>query len=147
MIQAIDFYHLAYNYKTMSSRTPIYSLTLIIAGSPLGWFGVHHFYVGNEKRAALYFIFCWTLVPLILSLIDAMVLIKRGREQFIEKHGTDDDLEQYYEMKLRQQRGYVPRTSEEENKESDKKEDENDEVASDMLRDDIDYSNYYGEWK
>ena len=42
----------------------------------LGGAGAHHFYLGNSVRGALYLCFCWTGIPLVLSLIDAVGMKK-----------------------------------------------------------------------
>lgn len=76
--------------------TPNYYVTIILAASPAGWIGVHHFYVGNTRRGIFYFLFVLTLLPTIFAIIDSLILIYRGRESFIRKHGTDKDLEEYH---------------------------------------------------
>lgn len=81
--------------------SPNYFLTIILAASPFGWIGVHHYYVGNKYKAVFYFVFLLTFIPPLLSLIDAFILIYRGQESFIQKHGTDEDLESYHLRELR----------------------------------------------
>ncbi|NLO41326.1 MAG: TM2 domain-containing protein [Ruminiclostridium sp.] len=44
----------------------------IILAVFLGNFGVHHFYAGKKKKGILYLIFCWTLIPEILTLFDVI---------------------------------------------------------------------------
>jgi TM2 domain-containing membrane protein YozV len=36
-----------------------------------GWLGGHLFYLGDRRRGLRYLLFCWTLIPLLLSLRDA----------------------------------------------------------------------------
>lgn len=36
----------------------------------LGFLGVHHFYYNHKVRGILYLVFCWTFIPLVLSVID-----------------------------------------------------------------------------
>ena len=38
----------------------------------LGGMGLHKFYIGDSSKGILYLIFCWTFVPAILALIDAI---------------------------------------------------------------------------
>lgn len=38
-----------------------------------GSFGVHRFYMGHTKLGLLYATFCWTFIPAIISLIDAVM--------------------------------------------------------------------------
>lgn len=40
----------------------------------LGWMGAHEFYLRNYFCGSLYLIFCWTLIPLLLSIIDFIAL-------------------------------------------------------------------------
>jgi len=82
-------------------KTPNFYLTIIIAASPLGWFGGHHFYVGNRTRGVVYLVFSLTLIPAFLAVIESFILMHRGRESFIEKHGTEEDLDEYHLEQLR----------------------------------------------
>lgn len=54
----------------------------------LGWWsGAHKFYTGHIALGILYFIFSWTLVPLLASLIEAILyLCCKDDEQFTEKY-------------------------------------------------------------
>lgn len=45
-------------------------LYVILAVSPLGWFGAHKFYAGKYFQGAMYLIFSPTCVPAVLSVID-----------------------------------------------------------------------------
>lgn len=47
----------------------------------LGGFGIHKFYAGKTGMGILYILFCWTGIPLILSLIDLVIgLLKKSDE-------------------------------------------------------------------
>ena len=46
----------------------------ILAGL-VGSFGIHKFYAGRIGKGLLYLIFCWTYIPLILSIIDLIKAI------------------------------------------------------------------------
>lgn len=46
--------------------------TAVILALLLGGLGVHHFYMGRSLRGLLYLLFCWTLIPAILSLLEAV---------------------------------------------------------------------------
>jgi TM2 domain-containing protein len=37
-----------------------------------GMFGLHHFYLGNHRKGIWSCIFCWTLVPFVLGLVDSV---------------------------------------------------------------------------
>lgn len=80
----------------MSDETPSYYITIILAPSPLGWFGAHKYYVGKKKVAALYALFFWTMIPPVLSVIDTTLLIYRGEEYFLEEYGTKKDMQKYH---------------------------------------------------
>ncbi len=47
-----------------------------------GWMGLHHFYLGNRWRGIIYFTLGWTLMPLIASIIDGLILLTLTPEQF-----------------------------------------------------------------
>lgn len=40
----------------------------------LGGFGAHHFYMGRTGRGVLYLAFCWTLVPTLVALVEALFM-------------------------------------------------------------------------
>lgn len=41
----------------------------------LGGAGVHKFYAGKWIQGLLYLAFCWTFIPVILSLVDVIIAI------------------------------------------------------------------------
>lgn len=62
------------------SRTTAALLALFV-----GWFGFHHFYLGNRRRGIYYLAFCWTMVPLILAWVDTIRLALADEREFQEK--------------------------------------------------------------
>lgn len=46
--------------------------TAVVLALLLGGLGVHHFYMGRSLRGLLYLLFCWTLIPALLSLLEAI---------------------------------------------------------------------------
>ena len=48
----------------------------------LGWMGAHEFYLRNYFSGSLYLIFCWTLIPLLLSIIDFIILFLTPKSVF-----------------------------------------------------------------
>ena len=52
----------------------------------LGGFGIHRFYLGQTGLGFLYLIFCWTLVPGFIALIDFFVLLFMSEESFNQKY-------------------------------------------------------------
>ncbi|HET9110026.1 MAG TPA: TM2 domain-containing protein [Ktedonobacterales bacterium] len=55
-------------------RSPAVALALCLT---LGAFGAHEFYLGHTTRGALRMLFCWTLVPLLLALVEAPRITRR----------------------------------------------------------------------
>jgi TM2 domain-containing membrane protein YozV len=51
----------------------------------LGWCGAHRFYLKQPGFGALYLLFSWTLIPLIASWIDLVVLCIQDDEDFAEE--------------------------------------------------------------
>ena len=47
------------------------AMTLCFFG---GWFGLHEFYLRNYLSGTLYLLFCWSFIPLILSVIDFFLM-------------------------------------------------------------------------
>jgi TM2 domain-containing membrane protein YozV len=52
----------------------------------LGGFGIHKFYLGQVKTGMTYLLFCWTGIPLILSIFDFFVLLFTGNKKFHKKY-------------------------------------------------------------
>lgn len=48
----------------------------------LGGIGFHHFYMGHSGRGLLYLLFCWTFIPALISLIEAVLLLLQSNESF-----------------------------------------------------------------
>lgn len=86
------------------SDSPSYWVTLLLISPPLGWLGAHHFYLGRKKRAAMYVLLFVTGIPVLLATVDTLILLKKGREGFIEEHGTEEDMDEYYIRKLLERR-------------------------------------------
>jgi hypothetical protein len=55
------------NYGPRQSKGVAVVLALLVGG-----IGVHHFYMGRSMRGLLYLLFCWTFIPAILSLLEAV---------------------------------------------------------------------------
>jgi TM2 domain-containing membrane protein YozV len=47
-----------------------------------GMLGLHHFYIGQNRKGALCVLFFWTFIPLILSLIDGVKFALADEEEF-----------------------------------------------------------------
>jgi TM2 domain-containing membrane protein YozV len=54
----------------------------------LGGLGIHKFYLGRGGMGVLYLLFCWTLIPVVLGLIDGIVLLAMDPRNFQFKYAT-----------------------------------------------------------
>lgn len=61
----------------MKSKT-----TAAILAIFLGGIGVHRFYLNQSGLGILYLLFCWTFIPLIVSLIDFIWLLTMDENRF-----------------------------------------------------------------
>ncbi|GAB6120424.1 TM2 domain-containing protein [Dysgonomonas termitidis] len=52
----------------------------------LGGFGIHKFYLEKEFQGLAYLLFCWTLVPFVLGIIDGIMLGLMYEDTFYEKY-------------------------------------------------------------
>jgi len=55
----------------------------------LGIFGIHRFYLRQYGIGLLYLLFFWTLIPLIIAIIDIVVFQMMSQEKFDSKYNTD----------------------------------------------------------
>ena len=53
----------------------------------LGGIGIHKFYLGKIGQGILYLLFCWTFIPLAISLIEGIVYLTMSDEDFAAKYG------------------------------------------------------------
>lgn len=52
----------------------------------LGWIGVHKFYLDRAGQGIVYIIFSWTLIPLIVSIIEGIIYLTMTEEAFNLKY-------------------------------------------------------------
>ena len=55
----------------------------------LGWFGVHRFYLGQTGRGILYLLFSFTVIPLIIALVDGIIFLTQSEEDFNKKYNPE----------------------------------------------------------
>lgn len=67
----------------MKSKT-----TAAILAIFLGGIGVHRFYLNQTGLGLLYLLFCWTFIPLIVSLVDFIWLLTMDENRFNLKFNT-----------------------------------------------------------
>jgi TM2 domain-containing membrane protein YozV len=56
--------------------------TYLILSLFWGWLGLHKFYAGKKFAGFLYFIFCWTLIPLFISLFEFFIAIFKRKDYY-----------------------------------------------------------------
>lgn len=81
--QASPFAHLAAVAPNGKSK-----LAAVLFAFFLGSFGFHKFYLGRIGAGVLYLLFCWTFIPSVLGIIDAILLLIMSDEDFVRKYGT-----------------------------------------------------------
>ncbi len=69
--------------KSIKSRT-----TAILLALFLGGLGAHKFYLGQTGWGVAYLIFCWTLIPALVSLIEGILYITMSDEEFNTKYNN-----------------------------------------------------------
>lgn len=68
----------------MKSKT-----TAAILAIFLGGIGVHRFYLNQSGLGILYLLFCWTFIPLVVSLIDFIWLLTMDENRFNQKFNSN----------------------------------------------------------
>ena len=54
----------------------------VILALLFGGLGIHKFYLGKNAAGALYLIFCWTFIPCILAIVDAIIYLTMSKDNF-----------------------------------------------------------------
>ena len=70
----------------------------------LGWLGVHRFYLGQPGRGIVYLLFSFTMIPVILALVDGIIFLTQDKEVFDKKYNPADWALQQMRKEQRQQR-------------------------------------------
>ena len=60
----------------------------VLLSLALGFLGAHRFYLHQPWQGLCYFLFFWTFVPLVLSLVDARRLARMSCSEFHEEFGS-----------------------------------------------------------
>jgi TM2 domain-containing membrane protein YozV len=65
------------------------TMAIVFAGS-LGGVGAHKFYLNRPIWGVLYALFCWTLIPTIISLIEMIGYLRMSDAQFEQAYTRED---------------------------------------------------------
>lgn len=60
--------------------------TFIVLAFFLGGLGIHRFYLKQYLLGIIYLLFCWTLIPAIIALIEAIIFMFKDENTFNEKY-------------------------------------------------------------
>ena len=55
----------------------------------LGFIGIHKFYLNRPFQGLMYFIFCWTYIPMIISFFEGIYYLLVSEEKFNLDYNTD----------------------------------------------------------
>jgi len=113
-------------------------IAVMLSFLPTGWFGAHKYYVGKKKTTILYIVFIWTLIPIIKSVFDGVILLLMDEKKFMKKHHTKEEYDEYVRKEL-EKHGLIP-------PEDDEDEDNSYENLDFEIKE-PDYSDYYGPWE
>lgn len=61
--------------KIETSKHAVNKISYILLAIFLGGLGVHKFYGGRPIIGILYLLFCWTYIPLVISLVEGIIAI------------------------------------------------------------------------
>jgi TM2 domain-containing membrane protein YozV len=64
-------------FQSMYSREAKVRSTAFLLTLFLGGVGAHRFYLGQTGRGLLYVFFCWTFIPVLISLLELFVIGSR----------------------------------------------------------------------
>jgi TM2 domain-containing membrane protein YozV/ribosomal protein L40E len=53
----------------------------------LGGLGIHKFYLGRVVWGIVYILFCWTFIPMIVSLVEGIIYLTMSDDKFAAKYG------------------------------------------------------------
>lgn len=54
----------------------------------LGGFGLHKFYLNRPAQGLIYFIFCWTFIPALISCFEGITYLFNSQETFDQKYNS-----------------------------------------------------------
>ena len=69
-------------------RTPKDKIIAALIAFFLGNFGVHKFYLRQRKKGIIYLLFCWTMIPGLIGIVEAVLFLFMSEEAFDAKYNT-----------------------------------------------------------
>ena len=80
---------IAKNIELARDKKKSKKTSTILAIPFIGTFGFHKFYLGNIGMGVLYFIFCWTTIPFLVSIVEFFEFINMSNEKFDDKYNPE----------------------------------------------------------
>ena len=74
------------NNKNIKKKDKEKAIILAVLSATCLPFGLHKFYLGLYGKCIIYILFCWTLIPQIISLVEFFLFIKMKDEDFDRKY-------------------------------------------------------------
>ena len=69
-------------------RSPVSKTALVLLTFFFGGIGAHKFYLGKYWQGALYLLFCWTMIPGLVALVEFFIYIFTSSERLNEKYSA-----------------------------------------------------------
>jgi TM2 domain-containing membrane protein YozV/Tfp pilus assembly protein PilE len=69
-------------------RSPVSKTALLLLTFFFGGIGAHKFYLGKYWQGALYLIFCWTMIPTLIALVEFFIYVFTDSERLNEKYSA-----------------------------------------------------------
>jgi len=66
--------------------TPVNKTALLLLTFFMGGLGAHKFYIGKYLQGVLYLLFCWTLIPSLIAVVDFVLYAVTDTEKLQEKY-------------------------------------------------------------
>ena len=63
-----------------SGAKPVKKVTYVLLALFLGGLGIHNFYAGKTGLGILYLVFCWTFIPAVAALIQAIIALCKNSD-------------------------------------------------------------------
>jgi TM2 domain-containing membrane protein YozV len=74
--------HCGVRQRTSGDKSKIAAGVLALC---LGGIGIHKFYMGKPGMGILYLLFCWTLIPSLVGLIEGILYLTQSDERFASR--------------------------------------------------------------